>query len=137
MMPGEHVLDSHAVLVAQRREAGADEVDALLADETNTLHMSAINLGEVYYMTMRRDGDAAAELAVSRFLQEPNVVIADATWDRTRAAARIKAGGGLSYADAFAVALAQERGAPVVTGDPEFARVERQGLVQVTWLPLS
>lgn len=133
-MPGEHVLDSYAVLAVQRRETGADQVDALLADETNTLHMSVINLGEVYYATMRSDGDAAAELAVSGFLQEPNVVIADATWERTRAAARIKAGGGLSYADAFAVALAQERSAPVVTGDPEFERAERRGLVQVTWL---
>ena len=37
-----------------------------------------------------------------------------------------------SYADAFAVALAQELNAPLMTGDPEFHKVE--DIVQVCWL---
>jgi predicted nucleic acid-binding protein len=36
-----------------------------------------------------------------------------------KAAASVKATGGLSYADAFAVALAKEFEAPLLTGDPE------------------
>jgi predicted nucleic acid-binding protein len=48
------------------------------------------------------------------------------------AAARLKARHTISYADAFAVALAQELGAPVVTGDREFEHVE--SLVEVLWL---
>jgi len=38
------------------------------------------------------------------------------------AAARIKAGGGISYADCFVIATAQRREAPLLTGDPEIIR---------------
>jgi len=51
---------------------------------------------------------------------------------RVLAAAHIKAHYPLSYADAFAVALAQELDATVVTGDPEFKTAE--SLVPVLWL---
>jgi len=47
-------------------------------------------------------------------------------------ASRIKAKHPLSYADAFAVALAQRHGVSVVTGDPEFSCVEN--LISVKWL---
>lgn len=51
---------------------------------------------------------------------------------RVLAAAHIKANYPVSYADAFAIALAQEFGATVVTGDPEFKEVE--SVVPVLWL---
>ena len=51
---------------------------------------------------------------------------------RVIAAAHVKARHPVSYADAFAVALAQELKAVVVTGDPEFKKVEP--LVSVLWL---
>ncbi|MCZ6676039.1 MAG: PIN domain-containing protein [Candidatus Poribacteria bacterium] len=38
----------------------------------------------------------------------------------------------ISYADAFAVATAIKEDIPVVTGDPEFQRVE--GIVTVDWV---
>jgi len=38
----------------------------------------------------------------------------------------------ISYADAFAVALAQEMTATLITGDPEFKRVESR--VTIMWL---
>lgn len=38
----------------------------------------------------------------------------------------------MSFADAFAVALAQESTAAVLTGDPEFKEVEK--LIPVLWL---
>jgi len=51
---------------------------------------------------------------------------------RVLAAAHIKARYPVSYADAFAIALANELGATVVTGDPEFKEVE--SVVAVLWL---
>lgn len=48
------------------------------------------------------------------------------------AAAHIKANYAVSYADAFAIALAQELKATVVTGDPEFGGVEK--MVDILWL---
>jgi predicted nucleic acid-binding protein len=41
------------------------------------------------------------------------------------AAARIKAGGGISYADCFAIATARRFEAPLLTGDPEIVRHAR------------
>jgi len=38
----------------------------------------------------------------------------------------------MSYADCFAAALAKDRKAHVVTGDPEFKQVEQE--VQVLWV---
>ena len=49
------------------------------------------------------------------------------------AAAHVKAHHAISYADAFAVALAQSRQATLLTGDPEFRKVEN--LVAIDWLP--
>ena len=44
----------------------------------------------------------------------------------------LKLGFPISYADAFAVATAIRMNAAIVTGDPEFRRVEQ--LVTVNWL---
>jgi ribonuclease VapC len=52
--------------------------------------------------------------------------------DRILAAAQIKAQYPISYADAFAVALAQELNAAIVTGDSEFKQVE--SIVKLSWL---
>jgi ribonuclease VapC len=58
--------------------------------------------------------------------------VVDADRQLTFAAAHIKAGHALSYADAFAAALARSLNAVLITGDPEFRSVE--SLVRVQWL---
>ena len=50
------------------------------------------------------------------------------------AAAHFKARYAISYADAFAVATAQEHNCPLVTGDLEFLAVVDDGLIVVEWL---
>jgi predicted nucleic acid-binding protein len=50
----------------------------------------------------------------------------------TRQAAIYKATYRVAYADAFAAALAKERRAELVTGDPEFKRLEKE--IKVNWL---
>lgn len=45
----------------------------------------------------------------------------------------LKAHHPISYADAFALALAQEKQAALLTGDPEFRKVE--SLATIEWLP--
>ncbi len=47
------------------------------------------------------------------------VEVEDPDWPLVRVAARVKARGGLSYADAFAVATAHRHRAPLYTGDRE------------------
>ncbi|MGQ9512766.1 PIN domain-containing protein [Thermodesulfitimonas sp.] len=83
---------------------------------------------------MRRYGDKAAEGIVRHTLMEEALVLVEVPWERVREAARIKARGGLSYADAFVVSLAYELGAPVVTGDPEIRAAAGKVDVAVIWV---
>jgi ribonuclease VapC len=132
------VLDAFALLAWLQDEPGAEQVEAYLAEASAgraQVLISAINLGEVYYLLARRQAGATAE-ALWQDLRRGRVPLraVPATWSRVRAAARLKARFLISYADAFAAALALERSAPLVTGDPEFGPLERGAGLQVVWL---
>jgi ribonuclease VapC len=126
--------DSHAILESAQNEAGADQVEDLLhASEEGRVRafVNEINLGEVYYITMRRLGTESAR----RFLEQFSILTVErvaASWEIIESAAELKARHALSYADCFAAATALKHGASVVTGDPEFKKVEH--LVQVEWI---
>jgi len=128
------VLDSFAVLAYLQAEKGAQQVKELLNQAAKgqlTVLMNVINLGEVYYITSRVYGPERAEEVLAMLKHLPiNLVIVDEKL--ALEASRIKAKHPLSYADAFAVTLAQRHGIQVVTGDPEFSCVEN--LVSVKWL---
>jgi PIN domain nuclease of toxin-antitoxin system len=79
--------------------------------------MSSINLGEVYYAIMRSHGLRVADERTAAIRRA--ITVEDPGWPLVTAAARIKAAGGLSFADAFCVATAERHGVPVYTGDPE------------------
>lgn len=130
-----YVLDSFAVLAYLRAEPGGARVQELLeasAAGALLLLLSLINYGEVAYIAERKGGVHAAESALALLDQLPIDIVAPSRV-LTMAAARIKASYTLSYADAFAAALAQAHAAPIVTGDPEFGSVA--SLIQVEWLP--
>lgn len=133
--PGDRVLDSYALLAYLENEAGALQVKSLLSQAAtgpSRLWMSIVNLGEVLYITERERGLAHSRNVLAAVEQLPvDMVIADRT--HTLSAAHIKARFPLSYADAFAAALAQTKSVPLVTGDEEFSRVE--SLVAIEWLP--
>ena len=134
-MPDRYVLDAFALLAFFNEEAGAQQVANIVEEPRHALHISAINLGEVYYRLIRQRGRVAAEASLGAVFAQPNLEVSQASWDRVRAAAEVKAGGRLSYADAFAAALSRELSAPLVTGDLEFAPLEAQGLLTILWLP--
>ena len=129
------MLDSYALLSYLENEAGALQVESLLSQaETgpSRLWMSIVNLGEVLYITERERSLAHSRNVLAAVEQLPvDMVVADRAC--TLAAAHIKARFPLSYADAFAAALAQIKGVPLVTDDGEFSRVE--SLVAIEWLP--
>ena len=131
---GDYVLDSFAVLAYLGDEPGAEAVRAVIGHGragAGSVFMSTINLGECLYIIERERGLKATHRAIAAIDQLPVEVVA-ADRERAFAAAHIKAHHRMSFADAFAVALAQEKGAAVVTGDPEFGQVE--SLVAVHWL---
>lgn len=128
----KYVLDAHSLLAFLEAEKGGEKVKSLLESPGNRFYISAVNLGEAYYILLRERGKDAADLMLSEFRQAAGVVVADATWERARAAGELKARGGISYADCFAAALAAEKDACLVTGDPEFKRVADR--VRILWI---
>ncbi len=63
------------------------------------------------------------------------VTVVDVDRDLALKAAKIKAKHAISYADCFAIALAQIKNGIVITGDPEFKKAE--GIVHISWLPVK
>ena len=132
---GKYVLDSFALLAFLQGEVGAPRVrDVLEYGQANkdTLFLSVVNLSECLYIVERNGGSARAR-QVWEALQECPVRIEPASERHALVAARIKASHRVSLADAYAVALALEQAATVVTGDPEFKEVEE--MIPVLWLP--
>lgn len=109
------VLDSWALLALLRDEPAGERVEQEWLARGAAI--SAINLGEALYIRIRERGEDAAATEIDTIRKRSTVVEAD--WPLVIAAARIKAGGGLSYADAFCVATAARLEAELWTGDPE------------------
>lgn len=84
--------------------------------------MSWVNLGEVHYRTIRSRGAATADRSIRAVRQTVAVEVPD--HDLVLAASRLKARGGISYADCFAVATAQRHRESLVTGDPEILALD-------------
>ena len=121
-----YVLDANAVIGFFEGRIGVSEkVRRLLTEAVQQdvpLLMSAVNWGEVFYMEWRYHGEAKAWEAEAR-LQEMPVAVISVDCERASRAGALKQKHGLGYADAFAAELAIERGAWLVTADPEFSKV--------------
>ena len=133
-MPAAQVLDSHALLKLLRDEAGAETVAQILekaGQRDQPVHMTEVNYAELQYMIRRKDGDAAWQRIAGELVAAP---IQFHPADRRLAdiAADFKARFKMSLADAFAAALAKEKKAELVTGDPEFKPLEKE--IKINWL---
>jgi PIN domain nuclease of toxin-antitoxin system len=109
------VLDAWAILAMLKFEPAGPRVAGAVAG--GACVMSSINLGEAHCGLARTVGPANADRGAEGV--RTLVRVEDPDWPLVRAAARIKAGGSVSYADAFCVATAQRHGAELWTGDPE------------------
>jgi ribonuclease VapC len=118
------------------RQPACDRVGKLLSeaeDGQTRLLMSAINVGEVYYFLRKHHTETLAESwrESSRTLPATiEVPSADDIWS----AATLKARSPIAYADGFATALARKYNCPLVTGDPEFRRVDQ---LELDWIGSS
>ena len=128
------VLDSFALLAFFRGEAGEEKVAALLERagvRDEPLHMSEVNYAEIKYIVIRKDGSDRWEEIAGELPALP-IEFHPVTRALADAAADFKARYKLSLADAFAAALAKERKAELITGDPEFKALGRE--IKIGWL---
>jgi predicted nucleic acid-binding protein len=135
----KYILDACALLALFNDEKGADIVEILLDRAKNNeiaLIMNAANLIEVYYDRIRAIGTEQAH-AIIRDIYEtfPISIIETLTPDIIREAARLKADGGMSFADTILVATAICTGATIITCDhAELDPVEKKGIAPFLWI---
>jgi len=133
-MSARVVLDSIALLAFFRGEAGEEKVATLLERagiRDEPLHMTEVNYAEVKYIVIRKDG-AERWKEIARELPALPIEFHPATRALADLAADFKSRHSLSLADAFAAALAKERKAELITGDPEFKVLDNE--IKIVWL---
>jgi Predicted nucleic acid-binding protein, contains PIN domain len=128
------VFDAFAILSFLKGEPSSNRVkEYLLKVNSKQAHgyISAVNLCEVYYIVMREKGYEDAEILTTSLRDWGlNVVLADE--DMAKMAGQLKSQYPLSLADAFAAATSQKLEACLLTGDPEFQKLE--GKVEIEWV---
>jgi predicted nucleic acid-binding protein len=121
-----YVLDANALIgFFEDRRSVSERVRRMMNEafrQELPLFMSAVNWGEVFYMEWRYHGESKARQIEGGLPQMPIVIVA-VDFERATRAGALKQKHGLGYADAFAAELAIERGAWLVTADPEFEKV--------------
>lgn len=132
--PKSIVLDSWAVIAYLEGEPSAKRVADHIADahEQNIpLFMSVVNAGEVWYIIAREASVGDADRSITE-LRHLGIEFVDADWTFAHEAAGFKSKYKMSFADCFAAALAKQKKALLLTGDPEFKQLETQ--ITIDWL---
>ena len=132
--PRAIVLDSWAVIAYLEDEDAAAKVADIIADaheERISLLMTVVNAGEVWYIVARQTSAADADASIKQ-LRDLGIEFVDADWGLAKDAGYFKSKNKMSFADAFAAALAKQRKAHLATGDPEFRQIEKE--ITISWL---
>ena len=133
-MTTRYLFDSHALLAFFQKEKGSEIVAKILrksAKQRLDKLISVINLDEIIYMTKRRFGDTKKAEILGR-VHQLDFKILPVPESLVYKAAELKAEYPISYADCFALSCTLEHSATLVTGDPEFKRVDH--LVRIVWI---
>jgi predicted nucleic acid-binding protein len=128
------IYDSFALLKFFQKEPGYRKVARLLEEDRKSENpplIQIVNFGEIIYRT-KKDFGQDAKLRVIRTVIQLGLRIISASDGLVYEAAEIKGSYAISYADAFLLATALREDAVIVTGDPEFAKVE--SLCQIEWV---
>ena len=128
------VVDSFALIAFFEQEPHFHKVEHLLSEAKKgnaNIFLSIINWGEIYYSILRARGESRAEQALI-FIDELPIQIMEADRDLVYNAAKLKSKYAVSYADCFTAALAKRHNCPLLTGDPEFKKLQNE--VKISWL---
>jgi predicted nucleic acid-binding protein len=133
------LLDACALLawINEEKGKGYEKVDALF-DRAGTgeiaIHMSIINLTEVYYGLIRGDGLEMADTIMKSVDELPIHIIDAVTRTVSREAASFKVGYSMSFADTFLCATAKSLSATIVTKDSELKAAEQPEGLSILWI---
>ena len=128
------ILDASALMVYLEKQSGYEKVEDLLAKAAETerdLLISAVNWGEVCYISLKNHGQEGMEKAVHLIGTFP-VEVVSVDSDIAQQAALFKIQRKLPYVDCFAAALAKLRKGELVTTDKDFKAVEAE--IKIVWV---
>jgi ribonuclease VapC len=128
----KRVFDSFALLAYLKKEARFDKVKNILLEKDPQIFINDINVGEVYYILARERGTDAADFFSQIILPSLPIQRVANSIQEVIEAAKIKAEFAISYADCFAAMTAKKENACLVTGDPDFRKIEN--LIEIEWL---
>jgi len=125
-MSKTYVLDANALLDFLANGPGAERVERLLkaARPATPLLVSAINWGEVFYISWQRHGEESARQTLADLLQLP-IRIVPVDVPQVLKAGELKAMHKMPYVDCLAAALAALNQATLVTSDRDFEKLGR------------
>ncbi len=129
-----HVLDASALTAYFEKEPGYEKVQKFLTEAAlgdRKLLLSAVNWGEVYYVTHRTHGASQAN-QVAEVIETFPIELVDVDVAIAKQAALFKVSHKLPYADCFAAALAKIHKAMLITTDRDFKLLE--GEIRIHWL---
>lgn len=128
------VFDSWPIMAYLQGEPSVNRIIEIIADahdRGDSLLMSVVNAGEIWYSIAKRAGHDTADSAISQ-IRSIGIEFIDVDWPTTQIAARYKALGGISYADCFAAAVTKQYQATLLTGDHEFEQLNNE--ISIVWL---
>ena len=128
------IYDSFAILKLFQKEQSHQKVARLLKEDIERNEaplLQIINFGEIIYRTKKDFGEAAKHRAIRNVIGLGFKII-PASDNLVYSAAELKGSYTISYADAFLLATALREKAAIVTGDPEFEKVE--SLCRIEWV---
>ena len=132
--PKAIVFDSWAVIAYLEGESAAEKVANHIADAHESdipMFICVVNAGEVWYIIARETSIADADRSITE-LRHLGVEFVDADWPLAHDAGIYKSRHKMAFADCFSAALAKQKKALLLTGDPEFKQVEPE--ITIDWL---
>ena len=130
------ILDACAIIALLRNEVGGDLVAEYLKNDNYSCCIHVVNLCEVYYDVMRRDGQEKANDMINN-LQEIGVIFQnDIDAEFWQLAAQYKATiRRISLADCFALALSKRLNGTLITSDrKEFEPIIPLGICPIIFI---
>jgi predicted nucleic acid-binding protein len=128
------VVDSYALIAFFRDEAGAAVVENLLVAASKKdapLLMTDVTYAEVKSWIVRTAGLEAWDEA-AKVLEGLPIEMHPTSRSLAEAAGELMSRHSLRLAGAFAAALAKEKKAELITGDPEFGALEKD--LRISWI---
>ncbi|HZR56406.1 MAG TPA: type II toxin-antitoxin system VapC family toxin [Terriglobales bacterium] len=136
-MTRTYVLDANALLNFISAGPGFLKVESLLQEaleQQNSLSMSVLNWGEVFYTLWQQQGEQAAKRTIANLSRLP-LEIVPVDLAQVFKAGELKAVHRIPYVDCIAAALATLRDAVLVTSDRDFEKLGRH--FPILWIGRS